>query len=294
VKTDRYFAGRRLAVMDRLGSVRGNKYLPFGEEQPASANDTDKFATYFRDSSTGLDYAVNRYYGSNMGRFLTPDPYGGSPNLARPSSWNRYSYVEGDPVNNTDRSGLFLDGTSRGEGGWVFWVDVAFDFGGRGGGHPPLVPLDGPPPDLPMPRPRGTVPIMIDGLEIRIECGDGHLLGIGVQLSGPSSVRIGDLYEIPANTIAAVKVEQDGKIVIGSSNPISYDGPGPWNAHVSRFTFNKDGTYHSSDISLDYGPDRAAEFFLRRELRKVSNMTNVISQIPWALSKIGDLTGICR
>jgi hypothetical protein len=87
---------------------------------------------------------MNRYYGSTLGRFLTPDPYGGSPTLARPSSWNRYAYVEGDPVNNTDRSGLFLDGTSRAEGGWVFWVDLAFDFGGWAGGHPPLVPLDGP------------------------------------------------------------------------------------------------------------------------------------------------------
>jgi RHS repeat-associated protein len=106
VKTDRYFAGRRLAVMDRLGSVRGNKYLPFGEEQPATANDTDKFATYFRDSSTGLDYALNRYYSSTMGRFLTPDPYRSSTRIQDPQGWNQYLYVQNDPTNYIDRSGL--------------------------------------------------------------------------------------------------------------------------------------------------------------------------------------------
>jgi RHS repeat-associated protein len=75
-----------------------------------TANDKDKFATYFRDSSTGLDYAVNRYYGSNVGRFLTPDPFGGSAKWGNPSSWNRYTYVENDPINKNDPSGLFLPG----------------------------------------------------------------------------------------------------------------------------------------------------------------------------------------
>ena len=72
--------------MDRLGSVRGNKYLPHGEERPATTNDTDKFATYLRDSSTGLDYAINRYYGSTMGRFTTPDSSGRSFKLADPQT----------------------------------------------------------------------------------------------------------------------------------------------------------------------------------------------------------------
>jgi len=55
---------------------------------------------------------MNRYYGSNLGRFLTPDPFGGSPSLSRPNSWNRYAYVEGDPVNSNDPTGLFLSGLS--------------------------------------------------------------------------------------------------------------------------------------------------------------------------------------
>jgi len=35
-------------------------YYPYGEEETPTANDTQKFATYTRDSATGLDYAQNR------------------------------------------------------------------------------------------------------------------------------------------------------------------------------------------------------------------------------------------
>jgi len=65
-----------------------------------------KFATYYRDGTTALDYANQRYYGRTIGRFLTADPYGGSANPANPQSWNRYAYVQGDPVNANDPSGL--------------------------------------------------------------------------------------------------------------------------------------------------------------------------------------------
>jgi RHS repeat-associated protein len=93
-------------VQDRLGSQNG-KFYPYGIERPsASANDTEKFATYTRDSATGLDYALNRYHQPGYGRFLSPDPYPGSAHPGDPGSWNRYEYVEGDPTNRTDSSGL--------------------------------------------------------------------------------------------------------------------------------------------------------------------------------------------
>jgi RHS repeat-associated protein len=40
-----------------------------------TTQDRDKFATYYRDSTTGLDYAQNRYYANTLGRFTSPDPY---------------------------------------------------------------------------------------------------------------------------------------------------------------------------------------------------------------------------
>ena len=68
-------------------------------------NDTEKYATYTRDTLTGLDYAMNRYYSSSWGRFMTPDRSWSSARPGNPQSWNRYLYVSGDPVNHKDRSG---------------------------------------------------------------------------------------------------------------------------------------------------------------------------------------------
>jgi RHS repeat-associated protein len=90
---------------DRLGSI--GKYFPYGQERPSATTDgKEKFATYFRDSETGLDYADQRYHQPGMGRFMTPDPYSGSASAKDPGSWNRYSYTGGDPVNRSDPGGL--------------------------------------------------------------------------------------------------------------------------------------------------------------------------------------------
>jgi RHS repeat-associated protein len=102
-------------VTDRLGSVRSNgqgeyfSYFPYGNERTSTADGLDKFGTYFRDT-VGQDYADQRYYGATAGRFWSPDPGGiKTADGGNPTSWNRYAYVQGDPVNHTDRHGLFLD-----------------------------------------------------------------------------------------------------------------------------------------------------------------------------------------
>lgn len=92
------------------------KYFPYGQERPSATQDgKEKFATYFRDSETGLDYAQNRYHQPGMGRFMTPDQYTASSGPKDPASWNRYAYTEGDPVNGVDPSGRYVCGLS--------WVD---------------------------------------------------------------------------------------------------------------------------------------------------------------------------
>jgi RHS repeat-associated protein len=57
-----------------------------------------------RDAESGLDYFGARYYGSNMGRFLSPDPTGGS--LLNPQTLNKYSYGLNNPLVYTDPTGL--------------------------------------------------------------------------------------------------------------------------------------------------------------------------------------------
>jgi len=110
VKAELYFGGKRIrsggqaVAEDRLGSTRredstASRFFPWGEENGSTANDRQKFATYYRDAGTALDYANQRYYSAAAGRFLTPDPYMASGGPADPGSWNRYAYTRGDPVN---------------------------------------------------------------------------------------------------------------------------------------------------------------------------------------------------
>jgi hypothetical protein len=67
-----YFAGRQVwqawtsgnpyargTSPDRLGS--NVKHFPFGDEPSTTAPNREKFATYYRDEVTALDYARNRY-----------------------------------------------------------------------------------------------------------------------------------------------------------------------------------------------------------------------------------------
>jgi len=119
--TSTYFAGQRVgAWTDRVGSTRytntTNKplgsngayshYYPYGEEITSTNNDTFKFAQTYRDSDSGLDYAMNRFYASAVGRFLTVDRWGAD--LNRPQSWNRYTYTENDPANSSDPTGQVI------------------------------------------------------------------------------------------------------------------------------------------------------------------------------------------
>jgi RHS repeat-associated protein len=56
-----------------------------------------------RDTESGLDDFGARYYSSAMGRFMSPDSFGG--HLEDPQTLNRYSYVGNNPLSRTDPDG---------------------------------------------------------------------------------------------------------------------------------------------------------------------------------------------
>jgi len=58
-----------------------------------------------RDSESGNDYFGARYYGSAMGRFMSPDPKMASGHATNPQSWNRYNYSLGNPLKYVDPDG---------------------------------------------------------------------------------------------------------------------------------------------------------------------------------------------
>ena len=106
------------ALTDHLGSVRDLvsynettdkitlenhiKYNAFGEiisESNANVDHIFGFTARERDNESSLNYYRNRYYNPTTGRFLTADPI-------RDDFENSYRYVNNDPVNNVDPSGL--------------------------------------------------------------------------------------------------------------------------------------------------------------------------------------------
>jgi RHS repeat-associated protein len=133
--------GTRL-VTDAAGTVVSEQFsLPFGTmlpftqvyggensyQHPLLSNPSKKrFTSYDRSDATGLDYAVNRFYSPQQGRFTQVDPIEmGAAELANPQSLNLYAYVENDPINSSDPLGL--DGT-------IVFRPFPVPTGGGGGG----------------------------------------------------------------------------------------------------------------------------------------------------------------
>jgi len=110
-------------VLDQGGSlatVKRHDYLPFGEEliapiggrtaaQGYAGGDgvRQQFTLKERDTETGLDYFLARYYSSTQGRFTGIDPgnYQARLDLTDPQSWNAYSYVNNNPLTRIDPDG---------------------------------------------------------------------------------------------------------------------------------------------------------------------------------------------
>ena len=116
-----HLGSARLMTNASGGVVTGSEatYLPYGQEYNATPTPNHyKFTGKERDAESGLDYFGARYYGSNMGRWLSPDwsaepvpiPYG---TLTNPQSLNLYQYVLNNPLSQKDDDGheiIYADG----------------------------------------------------------------------------------------------------------------------------------------------------------------------------------------
>jgi RHS repeat-associated protein len=147
--------GIRYFHLDHLGTPRlitsqsgvrisEHHYLPFGEELTSirqevihgwQRDEPMKFTGHERDFLGGLhdenkdyhDYMHARYYSPTLGRFLSVDPAPDSVSLMLPQTWNRYSYVLNNPLNNIDPDGrctmTLHDGSTHVDDS-IFCVDV--------------------------------------------------------------------------------------------------------------------------------------------------------------------------
>ncbi|MFZ0748639.1 MAG: RHS repeat-associated core domain-containing protein, partial [Pyrinomonadaceae bacterium] len=130
--------GKSQRITDSSGNINATIELdPFGGDTARSNGNSafqpHRFTSYERDG-LGSDDAMFRRYNRWWATFDQPDPYDGSYDLTDPQSLNRYAYVQNDPVNFVDPTGLMSCGAefsySDCGGGGGFWGG-----GGGFGGH---------------------------------------------------------------------------------------------------------------------------------------------------------------
>jgi RHS repeat-associated protein len=100
-------------ITDSAGNIKEDEdYYPWGGELQFVNSDSNhfKFGGHERDSETGLDYMLARYYSNPLARFLTPD-WGSKPitvpyaNFSNPQSLNLYTCTENNPTTLADPDG---------------------------------------------------------------------------------------------------------------------------------------------------------------------------------------------
>jgi RHS repeat-associated protein len=96
-------------------------------QNPTLSNPSKKrFASYDRSDVTTLDYAVNRFYSSQQGRFTQVDPIEmDATSLSNPQTLNLYAYCGNDPINHVDPAGTSFFGKLFG------WIGNAFKWAFR-------------------------------------------------------------------------------------------------------------------------------------------------------------------
>jgi RHS repeat-associated protein len=104
--------GTEVGTVDSTGILTNPlDYTPFGQIFSGSTNDPYLFTGKERDAESGLDYFKYRYYESNMGRWMSPDPSELTPaDLGNPQSLNLYNYVGNNPLTRVDLDGLCWKG----------------------------------------------------------------------------------------------------------------------------------------------------------------------------------------
>jgi RHS repeat-associated protein len=103
-------------------------YAPFSERYAQAGSVDASFTGQDQDTVSTLYDFLARRQSPSQGRWISPDPAGRrAVSLADPQSWNRYAYVNNNPLSNVDPEGLFMVGCFP-------YCLVGDDDGGGGGG----------------------------------------------------------------------------------------------------------------------------------------------------------------
>jgi RHS repeat-associated protein len=78
-------------------------YKPWGETRFGEVGTPYQFTGQYRQASLGLDFFNARWYDSALGRFVQADTI--VPGAGNSQAWDRYAYVNNNPINLIDPSG---------------------------------------------------------------------------------------------------------------------------------------------------------------------------------------------
>lgn len=333
--TTRYALDDKLSIRataDTSGAVVGQQgHLPFGEISGSSGStDKHRFTKYERDE-TNLDYAVNRYYASDTGRFRSVDPKSGD--VREPQSLNRYAYVSNDPINSADPQGL-EDGPDCGGGG-VYdagsgecadppyidgWDSISVSAGDDDSDPNDSLPhdddddTDGPPntgggdtsggsDQNPKPPPLAV---------INFKCKEGPILtingnsltpnskgGASITLDAPASKTIGVIassyaghtVSIAPNTELSINPTTQGGAMFVFNPPIEIVLAGP-NVNVSSVTLSKTGEVIDVQAAMKLAPDKLVEGVIKKQINKA--MAGVFADQKDPLFMLPDFGNIAK
>jgi len=106
--------GTVLAREDAHGTtIATYDYRPYGRQQTGPTVPGPGYTGHMTDPDTGLVYMQARYYDPDTGRFLSVDQV--APIAGDIYSFNRYSYVNNNPINHIDPSGKCVEDACVGE-----------------------------------------------------------------------------------------------------------------------------------------------------------------------------------
>jgi len=152
-----WLGSSRLSSTQSRGLFSSSAYAPFGERYGTAGTADPSFTGQNSDTTSSLYDFLFREHSPSQGRWISPDPAGlAAVDPTNPQTWNRYAYVNNDPVNNIDPLGLEDPADTGGDGGigiiysgmWSgswnvqtlisiqdqqFWGNLWFQFAGHNG-----------------------------------------------------------------------------------------------------------------------------------------------------------------
>jgi RHS repeat-associated protein len=136
-----WLGSSRLASTPTRTVYYDGAYAPFGEPYAGTGTADHNFTGQNQDMAPDLYDFLAREQHPTQGRWVSPDPAGiNAVDPTNPQSWNRYTYVLNDPLNNIDPMGLDDDSPwpscDDPTDPFPCWLPIGVFLGGGSGGGP--------------------------------------------------------------------------------------------------------------------------------------------------------------